>query len=395
MKVMQQNIWLTPEGIEDLLPPQAARLEAHRRNLLDEFTAAGYALVLPPIAEFTDSLLTGTGRKLALDTCRFTDNESGRMMGVRADMTPQVARIVSNRLKPNAGVITRLCYVGEVLKSRNNKAKGSRSPIQVGAELFGHQGIASDIEMIDLMLAAAKQLGFVHVSLSLGHVGVVQRLMDLAKLNTANQDALVDILKRKALPEYQAWLANQTLSESLTSAFASLIALVGSASSVLGLASKSLDSLDSELDQCLADLQFVVDYFAGVQGVDIHLDLADLRGFQYHTGLIFACYQADVSSILIAKGGRYDRVCSAFGADYPATGFSIDLRNLIDNLIDEPLEAAPIYSVFNASSAWLDQVNQLKANGHTVIRAYQDSDIPAGANQLIAQGADWVIKIKE
>lgn len=391
---MQQNIWLTPEGIEDLLPPQAARLEAHRRNLVDAFTAAGYDLVLPPIAEFTDSLLTGTGRKLALDTCRFTDNESGRMMGVRADMTPQVARIVSNRLKPRSNTITRLCYVGEVLKSRNNKAKGSRSPIQVGAELFGHQGIASDIEMIDLMLSGAHTLGFTDVTLSLGHVGVVQRLMDLAQLDAANQSELVDILKRKAIPEYQAWLTGQSLSAPLANAFTALVNLVGDAAGVLANASQSLAGLDTELDQCLEDLNLVVAYFGQVQGFEIHLDLADLRGFQYHTGLIFACYQADVSSILIAKGGRYDRVCSAFGADYPATGFSIDLRNLIDNLADQVADQAPVYTLFEASQAWLDQVKQLKASGRTVIRAYQQQDIPVGAEELVAQAGQWVIKIK-
>ncbi|SFR59027.1 ATP phosphoribosyltransferase regulatory subunit [Thiomicrospira sp. ALE5] len=392
---MQQNIWLTPEGIEDLLPPQAARLEFYRRHLVDTFTSAGYDLVLPPVAEFTDSLLTGTGRKLALDTCRFTDNESGRMMGVRADMTPQVARIVSNRLKPSANAITRLCYVGEVLKSRNNKAKGSRSPIQVGAELFGHQGIASDIEMIDLMLSGSQALGFSNVSLSLGHVGIVQRLMNLAQLDTSNQNELVDILKRKALPEYQAWLDKQAFSASLTLAFASLITFTGEATDVLTAASQSLLGLDAELDQCLQDLNLVVDYFVGLKGIDIHLDLADLRGFQYHTGLIFACYQANVSSILIAKGGRYDRVCSAFGADYPATGFSIDLRNLIDSLADQSVTDTPVYAIFEASESWLEQVNELKISGKRVIRAYQIADIPAGAQQLLNQDGQWVIKIKE
>lgn len=392
---MQQNIWLTPEGIEDLLPPQAARLESHRRRLLDEFMAAGYELVLPPIAEFTDSLLTGTGRKLALDTCRFTDNESGRMMGVRADMTPQVARIVSNRLKPAQDKITRLCYVGEVLKSRNNKAKGSRSPIQVGAEIFGQPDIASDIEMIDLMLAGAKAMGFKQVSLSLGHVGIVQRLMDLAALSSASQAELVDILKRKAIPEYQAWLATQPFPTALAHAFSGLIGLVGPAQAVLESASVTLGELDSEVSQCLADLGLVIRYFADVQQVEIHLDLADLRGFQYHTGLIFACYQADVSSILIAKGGRYDRVCSAFGADHPATGFSIDLRNLIDSLADDAVLSLPIYSLFEPSQAWLTKVTALKSEGKTVIRAYHEDNIPAGAQQLVAQGADWIIKIKE
>ena len=155
---MQQSTWFTPEGLEDLLPPQAQKLELYRRQIIDGFDAAGFDLVLPPLAEFTDSLLTGTAGHMAVDTCRFTDQESGRMMGVRADMTPQVARIVSNRLKAS-DTISRLCYVGEVLKTRNNKAKGSRSPIQVGAEIYGHQGVESDLEIIDLVL----DLSLIHI----------------------------------------------------------------------------------------------------------------------------------------------------------------------------------------------------------------------------------------
>lgn len=392
---MQQNTWFTPEGIEDLLPIQAEKLEFYRRALLDELALSGYQLVLPPIAEFTDSLLTGTGRKLDLDTCRFTDNESGRMMGVRADMTPQVARIVSNRIKPQSGVV-RLCYVGEVLKSRNNKAKGSRSPIQLGAELFGHKGVQSDIEIIDLMLSCARMLKLDNIQLSLGHVGIVQSLMTWAGFSQVVQNELVDILKRKAIPEYQAWLSQMSLTTEQRQAFEALPRLSGDASSVMALADQVLAGLTTPLDEALAHLSTLLSYVSNTQTMHPHLDLSDLRGFQYHTGIIFACYSLADMPLLVAKGGRYDEVCSAFGEDHAATGFSIDLRNILDKLPALCAEVeAPIYAPFSESPALYALIQQLRAQGRQVIRCYEESVIPAHASQLVQVGADWKIMSNE
>ncbi|MBE0494276.1 MAG: ATP phosphoribosyltransferase regulatory subunit [Thiomicrospira sp.] len=389
---MQQDIWFTPEGIEDLLPSQAEKLETYRQALLAELKLSGYALVLSPIAEFTDSLLTGTGRKLALDTCRFTDYESGRMMGVRADMTPQVARIVSTRIKPNG--IERLCYVGEVLKSRNNKAKGSRSPIQLGAEIFGHSGIESDIEIIDLMLSSSRLLKLPNLQMSLGHVGIVQSLMNLAKLTEDQQSTLVDILKRKALPEYQAWWLSQSFSDSrLSMAFEQLTSLCGQADSVLTQAQSRLAGLSADLDQALAHLNQLVEYLAKTQSIKPHLDLSDLRGFQYHTGVIFACYSVTDMSVLVAKGGRYDEVCAAFGEAYPATGFSIDLRSILDYVPEpENTELRQVYAPFHDDYQLYEQIKSLRAQGVQVIRFYEESTIPAHADRLVSLNGAWTVK---
>lgn len=392
MKAMQQDIWFTPEGIEDLLPSQAEKLEVYRQAILAEFKLSGYSMVLPPIAEFTDSLLTGTGRKLALDTCRFTDYESGRMMGVRADMTPQVARIVSTRIKPSG--IERLCYVGEVLKSRNNKAKGSRSPIQLGAEIFGHSGIESDIEIIDVMLSSARLLKLPNLQMSLGHVGIVQELMDLAKLSPEQQNTLVDILKRKALPEYQAWLADQSLTDNkLKAAFENLTALCGQADEVLKQSQSLLAGLSAELDQALVHLNQLVDYLAKTQSINPHLDLSDLRGFQYHTGVIFACYSVTDASVLVAKGGRYDEVCAAFGEAHPATGFSIDLRSILD-FIPEPENAGmrQVYAPFSDDYQLFEQIKNLRTQGVQVIRFYEESAIPDHADRLVSLNGTWTVK---
>lgn len=392
---MQQDIWFTPEGIEDLMPSQAEKLEIYRQALLAEFKLSGYALVLPPIAEFTDSLLTGTGRKLALDTCRFTDYESGRMMGVRADMTPQVARIVSTRIKPNG--IERLCYVGEVLKSRNNKAKGSRSPIQLGAEIFGHSGVESDIEIIDLMLSSSRLLKLPNLQMSLGHVGIVQSLMDLAKLTKDQQNTLVDILKRKALPEYQAWCSSQSFSGSkLKAAFESLTSLCGQADAVLTQASSALAGLTPDLDQALTHLNKLVDYLNKTQSIKPHLDLSDLRGFQYHTGVIFACYSVTDTSVLVAKGGRYDEVCAAFGEAHPATGFSMDLRSILDFIPElENPGLRQVYAPFNDDDKLYEQIKNLRAEGVQVIRFYEESAIPAQADRLVSLNGTWTVKSSE
>ena len=305
---MPQNIWFTPEGIEDLLPEQAQKLEFYRRQLLDGFEASGYKLVLPPIAEFTDSLLTGTAHNLATDTCRFTDQESGKMMGVRTDMTPQVARIITHPSFQKQS-IARLCYVGEVLKSKNNKAKGSRSPIQVGAELFGHAGVESDIEVIAMMLNSLSSIGLTKLTLSLGQVSLVAELMDLAKFSKSQKSQFIDILQRKAVPEFERFVSELTLEGNLQNVFSKLLSLCGDMAKVLQQANSLLGGLSNAMDDKLQNLQQIMTYFATANPLlHINLDLTDLRGFDYHTGVIFSCYAADKKLYRVAKGGRYDGI---------------------------------------------------------------------------------------
>ena len=386
---MQQSTWFTPEGLEDLLPEQAQKLEFYRRQLIDGFHLSGYSLVLPPIAEFTDSLLTGTARHMAVDTCRFTDQESGKMMGVRADMTPQVARIVSNRLKADG--ISRMCYVGEVLKTRNNKAKGSRSPIQVGAELFGHSGVESDIEIIELMLDSMDNLNL-PVKLSLGHVGIVDELITLAGLKKSQSAALIDILERKAIPEYEAFVASLNLSGDIAEIFANLPHLCGDAKDVLAGA-ENLAALSDALTNAIANLEAVVKHVNALYPVAIHLDLSDIRGFQYHTGVIFAVYSQCGYLLPIAKGGRYDNISSDFGKALPATGFSLDLRATLDLLVEPAhIQTQVVYAPAKTDAALQKAVNALKNQGTQVVKVYDLADIPAGAKQLLEQNGNWQLQ---
>ena len=389
---MIQKTWFTPEGIEDLLPQQAHQLEYYRRQLLDGFNLSGYDLVLPPVAEFTDSLLTGTGSQMARETCRFTDQESGKMMGVRTDMTPKVARLVANRLKNQAGII-RLCYVGEVLKSKNNKAKGSRSPIQIGAELFGDSGIESDIEVIDLMLDSIMNLNLTNLNLSLGHVGLVNQLMALAGMSDDQQSELVDILLRKAKPEYEAFVAGLSLSNEMNDAFIGLLNLAGDAEKVIADAKTLLASVSEEISLLLERVSDVVKMIqTHYPSVQIHLDLSDLRGYRYHTGIIFACYSVGQKLYPIATGGRYDGIANSFGSSQPATGFSMDLRSALDLLADAPnTNKSKVFIPTLDDVSLMEKVKSLKADGYRVIRQLSNSDIPADCHKLEKQGAQWVL----
>ncbi len=389
---MQQSTWFTPDGLEDLLPPQAQKLEYYRRKLMDGFHLSGYDLVLPPLAEFTDSLLTGTARQLAVDTCRFTDQESGKMMGVRADMTPQVARIVSNRLKAS-DTISRLCYAGEVLKTRNNKAKGSRSPIQLGAELFGHAGVESDIEIIELMLESMQLLNLDNGKVSLGHVGVVDELISLAGFNEAQAAQLIDILERKALPEYEQFLAKITLPESVSNAFSELLSLCGNATTVVKRAQTCLSSLSPVLKSAVERLDTVISFLTEMHSNPIHLDLADIRGYQYHTGIIFACYSADGFLLPICKGGRYDNIGSDFGLAQPATGFSLDLRVALDLLAPvSPIEKGCVYAPSQADKVLQEKIVELKLSGMQVVKVFDMNTLSTGDQFLSNIDGKWLIK---
>ncbi|BCN93234.1 ATP phosphoribosyltransferase regulatory subunit [Thiomicrorhabdus immobilis] len=388
---MQQSTWFTPEGLEDLLPPQAQKLEYYRRKLVDGFELSGFEMVLPPIAEFTDSLLTGTAGHMAVDTCRFTDQESGRMMGVRADMTPQVARIVSNRLKADS-TISRLCYVGEVLKTRNNKAKGSRSPIQVGAELFGHQGVESDIEIIELMLESMQLLKLPEIKMSLGHVAIVTELMALAKFSSSQSNQLINILERKAIPEFEAFIAQMDMDESLRAKFDVLPRMCGAASEVIELAKQELGGLSAELDAAISHLNTVVESIAVTYAVPVHLDMAEMRGYQYHTGIVFACYSGSKLQP-IAKGGRYDNIGSVFGLALPATGFSLDLRSALDLLQEVKLNVSEtVYAPLLADKSLQEAIADLKQQGFRIVKSYDFSELQKGDKTLTNESGQWTVQ---
>ncbi len=313
--------WLLPEFIEDILPAEAARIESLRRRILDLFFENKYELVMPPLLEYMDSLLTGTGHDLEIRTFKVVDQLSGRMMGVRADLTPQVARIDAHLL--NRKGVTRLCYCGSVLHTRPASPGATREPIQIGAEMYGHDGVAADLEIQGLLCAALKLAKVRGARIDIGHVAVFRSIVREAKLKPELESELFEALQKKDVPGIA--LLTRKLSSATQKALCLLPELYGGPE-VLAVAAKKLPKIGA-LTQALATLRAL----ARACPIPASFDLAELRGYHYHSGVVFDAYcdsGTGPSSILIARGGRYDEVGKAFGRARPATGFSIDLRSL-------------------------------------------------------------------
>jgi ATP phosphoribosyltransferase regulatory subunit len=309
--------WVLPEYIEDILPAEAARIERLRRAVLDLFADNGYELVMPPLLEYTDSLLTGTGHDLDVRTFKVVDQLSGRMMGLRADITPQVARIDAHLL--NRKGVTRLCYCGSVLHTRPAGPAATREPIQIGAEIYGHAGVESDLEIQRLLcrtlaLAQAKK-----ARIDIGHVAVFRSIVRAGGVGAELEAQLFEALQRKDVPALER-LA-RPLDEKTRAALLLLPELYGGAEQ-LATAEKKLPKIPA-LAKALATLRAL----AKACTIPVSFDLAELRGYHYHSGVVFDAY-CDGMGGAIARGGRYDEVGKAFGRPRPATGFSIDLRAL-------------------------------------------------------------------
>lgn len=394
---MENNRWLVPDGIEDVLPREAEQVEHWRRLLIDEFHRWGYELVMPPLVEFVQALLTGKAADLDLDTCQLVDQESGRMMGVRADMTPQVARIDAHRLKSRTPV--RLCYAGEVLRARNNDVTGTRSPIQVGAELFGHAGVQSDIEVMELMLASCARLGVQEPVMTLGHVGVFRALMALSGMQPDAAQSALDVLQRKSLPEWSGWIEAQgeSVPARARQAWQALPGLCGAPAEVFARCEQVLSGISLQLDAALARLKSVVQHLNLTHPqLSLHVDLTDLRGFQYHTGVVFALVDAERRRQL-ASGGRYDDIGAAFGRARPATGFSLDLRQLLDLALPAtPARHKRVLAPAVADLSLVQRIGQLRQEGHTVVIGFPDLDWASQRAQcdgeLVNDSGRWVLR---
>jgi len=309
--------WLLPEHIDDILPAEAMRIERLRRRILDLFFESKYELVMPPLVEFTDSLLTGTGHDLDLRTFKLVDQLSGRMMGVRADITPQVARIDAHLL--NRKGVTRLCYCGSVLHARPAAPGATREPIQIGAELFGERGVAGDLEIQGLLCRALAVAGAKGARMDVGHVAVFRSLVRFAAIGRELEVELFEALQKKDASALKT-LTKKT--DAKTRAALLLLPDLYGGAEVIGLAEKKLPQLP-ELKKALETLSAL----AKASPIPLGFDLAELRGYHYHSGVVFDAYCAGVAGP-VARGGRYDEVGSAFGRPRPATGFSIELRSL-------------------------------------------------------------------
>jgi ATP phosphoribosyltransferase regulatory subunit len=312
--------WLLPESIEDVLPDEAARLEALRRTLLDHFAAQGYRLVQPPLVEHLDSLLTGSGSDLELQTFKVIDPLSGRLLGVRADITPQVARIDAHVL--NESGATRLCYAGSVLRTTTAIPGTTREVFQVGAELFGEPGIDGDREVVTLMISSLAAAGLTGLHLDLGHVGVYRALAHGAGIANEEGDLFVAIAA-KDVPAVSELC--RKLPAAWRNGLTALPSLYGPAQEVLLRARDVLPDTPA-IANALGTLGALAQS-AGSRVEALHIDLADLRGYHYHNGAIFSVFTAGEPSA-IGNGGRYDGIGKAFGRARPATGFTFYLRQL-------------------------------------------------------------------
>ena len=312
--------WLLPENIADILPATARQVESAKAAMLERFRTYGYELVCPPLIEYIDSLVYDGDTALVMKTFKLDDQMSGRQLGLRADITPQVARIDAHLLSSRQGV-TRLCYAGSVLHPVPESAMRSREPLQVGAELYGSSDVGADLEIVDLMLASLEGVGVGGLTLDIGHVGIFRALAAAAALPARLTAELFGVLQAKDIPSAETLLAGAA--EPFRSALLALPGLYGP--DALSRASQCLPALP-EIRQALADMQAVADSVAG--RATVNFDLSDLRGTAYHTGLMFAAYAPGWSDAL-ARGGRYDNVGDKFGRARPATGFSLDLRDLV------------------------------------------------------------------
>src|SRR5688572_13800459 len=307
--------WLLPEYIEDILPAEAMRIERLRRAILDLFFESGYELGMPPLMEYTDSLLTGTGHDLELRTFKVVDQLSGRMMGLRADITPQVARIDAHLL--NREGVTRLCYCGSVLHTRPAGPAATREPIQIGAELYGEAAVEADVETLRLLCRALELAAVRNARIDIGHVSVFRAIA--ADLTDELEADLFEALQRKDAPGLRE--LTKAINAKTREALLLLPELYGGAD-ILDTAEKRLPKIP-ELTRALATLRTL----AKASSLPVSLDLAELRGYHYHSGVVFDAY-CDGVAAAVARGGRYDQVGKAFGRARPATGFSIDLRSM-------------------------------------------------------------------
>ncbi len=383
--MINKKRWLLPEGVEELLPEPAWQLETLGRELLDLYRSWGYELVIPPFIEYLDSLLTGSGSDLDLQTFKLIDQMSGHLLGLRADMTPQVARIDAHRLRREAP--SRLCYLGTVLHTLPAGFSASRSPMQVGAELFGHSGPESDVEILQLMLATLALTGIDAVYVDLGHVGIYRGLARDAGLDVDQEAFLFDALQRKAIPEIEEFLAGLDLSTELRQRLAAL-ALLNGDSEVLQQARTRLQGCGQAAAEALDNLLVIAD-LAGrrLPGVPLHFDLAELRGYQYQTGVVFAAFVADRGQE-IARGGRYDEIGSVFGRARPATGFSTDLRTLMQlGQRNRPAPADRVLAPAEDNEALRDTVRALRAEGVAVVQ-----QLPGQTGTFAEMGCDRILR---
>lgn len=380
--------WLLPENIADVLPSEARKIEELRRLMLDNFRLYGYELVMPPLLEYLESLMTGAGKDTDLRTFKLVDQLSGRMLGLRADMTTQVARIDAHLL--NRATVTRLCYAGSVLHTRPSGLHATREPLQIGAEIYGHAGLEADAEIQELALASLAMAGFDSVRLDLSHVGLLRAIIAQDAAAVRDEAALYTLLRAKDAPGLRALTA--AYDPVTRDALLALPNLYGDID-VLARARAVLPPLPGVL-KALAELAALAGSALG--RAEVAIDLADLRGYQYESGAMFALYVPGLPNA-VARGGRYDHVGEAFGRARPATGFSLDLRELA-RLLPTAERKHSIRAPWGSAPELKEKIAELRKAGEVVIQS-----MPGHSNEqdefecdrvlvLADNGSSWILK---
>lgn len=375
--------WLLPDGVEEILPAQAKPIELLRRQLLDLYATWGYDLVIPPLLEYTDSLLTGLGRDLNLLTFKVTDQLTGRTLGIRADITPQTARIDAHSM--NIEGANRLCYAGNVVHTKPKSPLATRTPMQVGLEFYGEAGITADIEVVSLLLESLRVAGLPRLHIDLGHVGVYRALAACAKLDETQEDEFFDLLQRKAMTEIRAWITAK-VSDPVCAKL--LLALPGLAGNIDVLAkARDLFAAIPDALAAVAQLQQVADVISQrYPEAELYFDLGEVRGYHYLTGLVFAAFAPGLGNP-IASGGRYDHIGEVFGRARPATGFALDICAISKLNLWPAAPATAIAVIDNGDIRQWQAVQALRAQGEQVIYgaagASRELQLVAGEYQVV------------
>jgi ATP phosphoribosyltransferase regulatory subunit len=396
MKQSSDSLWLLPDGVQETLPPDAQAVELLRRKILQTYHLWGYDLVMPAMIEYMDSLLTGTAHSLDTKTFALVDQLSGKQMGVRSDMTPQVARIDAHLLADNKQKhrISRLCYCGHLLHAQAEGITSSRTPLQIGAEIFGIDTIAADVEIVSLMIETLHIATLDTITVDIGHVGIFRSLVRNTSLDTDQENRLFDMLQRKSIPDLQQYLQQLPLDEQLSDQIQQLALLNGDISMLEDARRVYADCAD-DLHQSIDHMQAVVEAVqTEFPNTLIHCDLSELRGYSYHTGLVYAAFLPGQGKE-IARGGRYDDVGSVFGNARPATGFSADLISLYQLSNVSSKQEPGILAPANDDPELAKTIQELRQDNHRVI-----IDLSSGNTspedqhcdrRLVQQTGGWVV----
>ncbi|WP_041551583.1 ATP phosphoribosyltransferase regulatory subunit [Cellvibrio japonicus] len=385
--------WLLPEGVEEILPGEAKAIDSLRRKLLDLYSAWGYDMVIPPLLEYTDSLLTGSGRDIDLLTLKVTDQLSGRTLGIRADITPQTARMDAHSF--NRQGANRLCYAGHVVHARPKNPLATRTPIQAGIEFYGEADLAADIEVVSLLLESLQVAGLPRLHIDLGHVGIYRAIANDAGLTTAQEQEFFELLQRKAVTEIHAWVEANIPSADKAAAFILLPSLAGGIE-VLDRARSQFAHLPQVIDALDHLQQLAAVVMARYPSAELYFDLGEVRGYHYLTGIVFAAFAPGYGNP-IASGGRYDHIGEVFGRARPATGFAVDITALSKlGFIGQHDVSAIAVEVNQDPQQWA-AIKALRARGERVIQltpAGQLAELKCDRQLLLLDGKYQVVPLQ-